>query len=211
MKPVSTEQAVIKLFCFPRSGNSREVKIVLAEKGLKYEAINVHADKEVKESPEFKKASPKGKVPAIIDGEVYLSEAFLINQYLDGKYPAPPLMPHDEKLKEEIREFVNEIDKKMVLNIGLLVIECLLKPKPEQREDFKEKKRAEVLAGMKELDDRLKDKAYLFGEYSLADVAITPHLAALPILGSGIPADLKHLIAWFERIKARPSFKQSLS
>ena len=211
MKPANTEQAMIKLFCFPRSGNSREVRIVLAEKGLPYETVDVHADKAVKESPEFKKASPKGTVPAIIDGEVYLSEAFLINQYLDEKYPSPSLLPKEEKTREEIRKFVADIDKKMVLNIGLLVIECLLKPKPEQREDFKEKKRAEVLAGMKELDGRLKDQAYLFGEYSLADVAITPHVAALPILGSGIPADLTHLIAWFERIKARPSFKQSTS
>lgn len=207
----AAEKAVIKLFCFPRSGNSREVKIVLAEKGLTYEAINVHAGKEVKETTEFKKASPNGKVPAIIDGDVYMSEAFLINQYLDEKYPPPPLMPRDETAKEAIRKFVNEIDKKMVLNIGLLVIECLLKPKPEQREDFKEKKRAEVLAGLKELDERLKDKSYLFGDYSLADVAITPHVAALPILGSGIPAELKNMTAWLERIKARPSFKQSTS
>ena len=201
---------MIKLYCFPRSGNSREVKIVLAEKGLKYEAIDVHATKDVKESPEFKKASPGGKVPAIIDGDVYLSEAFLINQYLDDKYPSLPLMPKDAKSREEIKQFVNEIDKKMVLNIGLLVIECLLKPKPDQREDFKAKKRAEVLAGMKELDERLKDKSYLFGDYSLADVAITPHVAALPILGSGIPAELKNMTAWFQRIQSRPSFQQSL-
>src|SRR3989338_7042940 len=200
---------MIKLYCFPRSGNSREVKIVLAEKGLKYEAIDVHATKDVKESPEFKKASPGGKVPAIIDGDVYLSEAFLINQYLDDKYPSLPLMPKDAKSREEIKQFVNEIDKKMVLNIGLLVIECLLKPKPDQREDFKAKKRAEVLAGMKELDERLKDKSYLFGDYSLADVAITPHVAALPILGSGIPAELKNMTAWFQRIQSRPSFQLS--
>ena len=183
---------------------------MLAEKGLKYEAIDVHATKDVKESPEFKKASPGGKVPAIIDGDVYLSEAFLINQYLDDKYPSLPLMPKDAKSREEIKQFVNEIDKKMVLNIGLLVIECLLKPKPDQREDFKAKKRAEVLAGMKELDERLKDKSYLFGDYSLADVAITPHVAALPILGSGIPAELKNMTAWFQRIQSRPSFQQSL-
>ena len=202
---------MLKLYCFPRSGNSREVKIVLAEKNIPFEPINVHADKAVKESPEFKKASPKGTVPAIIDGEVYMAEAFLINQYLDQKSPAPPLMPKDERLKEEIRQFVAVIDKKLVLNIGLLVIECLLKPKPEQRENFKETKRAEVLSGLKEIDQRLQGKDYLFGDYSLADVAVTPHIAALPILGSGIPADLKNLTAWFQRIQARPSFKQSLN
>ena len=202
---------MIKLYCFPRSGNSREVKIVMAEKRIPFEPINVHADKEAKESPEFRKASPKGTVPAIIDGDVYMSEAFLINQYLDQKYPEPTLMPQDEKRKEELRRFVAVVDKKLVLNIGLLVIECLLKPKPEQREDFKEKKRAEVLEGMKEIDRMLEGKEYIFENYSLADVAVTPHIAALPILGSGIPADLKNMTAWFQRIQARPSFKQSLN
>ncbi len=202
---------MIILYCFPRSGNSREVKIVLAEKNISYEPINVHADQAVKESPDFKKASPKGTVPAIIDGDVYMAEAFLINQYLDKKSPEPPLMPKETGKKEAIIQFVTTIDKKLVLNIGLLVIECLLKPKPEQREDFKEKKRAEVLAGLKEMDHQLEGKDYLFGEYSLADVAVTPHIAALPILGSGIPQDLKNLTAWFQRIQARPSFKQSLN
>ncbi len=201
----------MKLYCFPRSGNSREVKIVLAEKGVTFEAIDVHANKEVKESPDFKKASPKGTVPAIIDGEIYLSEAFLINEYLDSKYPSPPLMPKDEDRCREIREFVKTIDKGMVLNIGLLVIECLLKPKPDQREDFKEKKRIEVVKTLAELDKKLEGKEYLFGDFSLADVAVTPHLAAFPMLGGAIPAELKNVHAWLKRIQNRPSFKQSQS
>lgn len=200
---------MITLYCFPRSGNSREVKITLAEKGIPFEPIDVHADKKIKESPEFKKASPRGTVPAIIDGDVYLAEAFEINQYLDRKHPNPPLMPADESEKQAIRDFVKIIDKAMVLNIGLLVIECILKPKPEQREDFKAKKRAEVLGALRELDGRLEGKEYLFGAYSLADVAVTPHVAALPILGVSIPAELKNVTAWFGRIQARPSFKSS--
>lgn len=200
----------MKLYCFPRSGNSREVKLVLAEKQIPFEPIDIKADPTVKESPEFKKASPKGTVPAIIDGDVYLSEAYFINEYLEKKYPVPALMPKDEAKRQEIKQFVLLIDKLMVLNIGLLVIECLLKPKDQQREDFKTKKRAEVLEGMKELDRRLEGKEYLFGEYTLADIAITPHLAALPILGSGIPSDLHNLTAWYKRIQARPNFQKSL-
>jgi glutathione S-transferase len=199
----------MKLFCFPRSGNSREVRIVLAEKAIPYEAVNVHADPAVKDSAEFKKASPQGKVPAIADGEVFMSEAFLINQYLETKYPSPALMPSDAAQRAEIEAFVRDIDKKMVLNIGLLVIECLLKPKAEQREEFKQKKRAEVVEALKDIDRRLEGREYLFGDYSLADVAVTPHIAALPILGTGIPPELKNATAWFERLRQRPSFAAS--
>ena len=200
---------MIKLYCFPRSGNSREVRIVLAEKNIPYETVNIHADPSVKESPDFKKASPRGTVPAIIDGDVYLSEALHINQYLDSRYPERPLLPSDAARRGEIEAFIRTIDKTMVLNVGLLVIECLLKPKDQQREEIKEKKRAEIQEGLKKIDAMLEGKDYLFGEFTLADVAVTPHLAALPILGTGIPAELKNATAWFARIKQRPSFAAS--
>ncbi len=197
----------MKLYCFPRSGNSREVKIVLAEKNVSFEPVNVHADASVKESPEFKKASPQGKVPAIIDGDVYMSEAFLINQYLEKKYPQPALFPDGKRA--EIEAFVNENDKSFVLQIGLLVIECLLKPKEQQKEEIKVAQRAKILEGLKRFDKMLEGKDYLLGEFSLADVSVTPHIAALPILGTGIPPEFKNTTAWFERIKKRPSFAAS--
>lgn len=200
---------MMKLFCFPKSGNSREVKIVLAEKKVPFESVNVHGGAAVKESPDFKKASPQGKVPAIIDGDVYMSEAFLINQYLDKKYPQPALLPADRARRAEIERFVNEFDKSFVLQIGLLVIECLLKPKEQQKEETKRIQRAKIVEGLKRLDKMLEGKEYLFGEFSLADVAVTPHVAALPLLGSGIPPELKNAAAWFERIRKRPSFAAS--
>ena len=199
----------MKLYCFPRSGNSREVKIVLAEKNVSYEPINVHSDPSVKESPEFKKASPQGKVPAIIDGDVYMPEAFHINLYLEKKYPQPALLPQDTAKRGEIERFVHENDKSFVLQIGLLVIECLLKPKDQQKEEIKEAQRAKIREGLQRLDKMLEGKEYLFGAYSLADVSVTPHIAALPILGTGIPPEFKNATAWFDRIKKRPSFAAS--
>ncbi len=202
---------MMKLYCFPRSGNSREVKLALFEKNIPFEPVNTHAPDFNKEDAEFKKASTQGKVPAIIDGDIYMSEAFEINQYLDKKYPAPALLPKDETLKTQIREWVASSDKRFVLKIGLLVIECLLKPKDQQKEETKQKLRGEIAEVLKEIDGMLEGREYLFGDYSLADISITPHIAALPILGTGIPAELKNVITWFARIQARPSFKQSAS
>ena len=201
---------MIKLYCFPRSGNSREVKLVLAEKNIPFEQVNVHEKDFNKEDPEFKKASPQGKVPAIIDGDVYMPEAFHINEYLDKKYPGIALMPTNEAARVKIREWVTLYDKRLVLKIGLLVIECLLKPKDQQKEETKTRLRGEIAEAMKEVDTLVAGKNYLFGDYSLADIAITPHIAALPILGTSIPAELKNMAAWFGRIQARSSFKQSV-
>ena len=201
---------MLKLYCFPRSGNSREVKLALAEKNIPFTQVNVHEKDFNKEDPEFKKASPQGKVPAIIDDGVYMSEAYHINEYLDKKYPDPPLMPKDEASRAKIREWVALYDKRLVLKIGLLVIECLLKPKDQQKEETKIKLRGEIHEAMKEVDTLIAGKEYLFGDYSLADIAITPHIAALPILGTSIPSEFKNMTAWFGRIQARPSLKQSV-
>ncbi len=200
---------MIRLYCFPRSGNSREVKLALAEKNIPFEAVDVHQKDFNKEDPEFRKASLQGKVPAIIDGDVYMSEAYAINEYLEKKYPEKPLLPKDETTRAKIREWVALYDKRLVLRIGLLVIECLLKPKDQQKEETKTKLRGEIASGMKEVDALLAGKDYIFGDYSLADIAITPHIAALPILGTAIPADLKNMTAWLTRIQTRPSFQKS--
>jgi glutathione S-transferase len=200
---------VIKLYCFPRSGNSREVKLALAEKNLPFQPINTHDATFNKEDAEFRKASPQGKVPAIIDGTTYLSEAYAINEYLERIYPQYPLLPPDDVTRLKIREWVALYDKKLVLKIGLLVIECLLKAKDQQKEETKEKFRGEIRETLKDLDVMLEGKEYLFGAYSLADISVTPHLAALPILGTAIPTDTKNVQAWFKRIQERPSFKLS--
>lgn len=199
----------MRLYYFPRSGNSREVRIVLAEKGITPEKVNVHAPDFSKEDPDFKKASPGGKVPAIIDGNVYLSEAYKINEYLEDKYPQNPLLPKSPEDRKKIHDWVALYDKKLVLKIGLLLIECILKPKDQQKEETKQKLRQEILDALKEVDALLTSREYLFGSYSLADVSLIPHLAVLPRLGVELGEGYPHLKRWLERMKARPSFSQT--
>lgn len=200
---------MLKLYCFPRSGNSREVKLVLAEKGIAYEKINIRDAAFDPESPEFKRASPGGKVPAIIDRDIYMSEAYHINEYLEDKYPQSPLLPGSSAEREKIRQWVAVYDKRLCLKIGLMLIECLLKPKDRQKEEVKVRLRGEILAGLKELDQALDGKEYFFGTYGLADISMTPHLAALHRVNIEIPAELSNLLAWLERVKTRPSFTAS--
>ncbi len=199
----------MKLYCFPRSGNSREVRLVLAEKGVAYEKINVHAPEFNKEDPEFKKASPGGKVPAIIDGGVYLSEAYHINEYLEDKYTQNPILPKDKVERAKIGEWVARYDKQLVLKIGLLLIECILKPKEQQKEETKIKFRGEILASLKEVNSFLEGKEYLFGQYSLADISLTPHLVVLPRLGVELGSEYANVNAWINRVKVRPAFTAS--
>ena len=79
----------------------------------------------------------------------------------------------------------------------------------EIKEEIKEKLKKDILQGLKELNQKHEGKDYLFGDYSLGHVSMTPHLAALPRLGLSISEDLTYLKGWFDRIQARPSFTVS--
>ena len=194
----------MKLFCFPRSGNSREVKLVLEEKGIPYENLNIR-EEAVKESEDFKKASPTQKVPAIIDGDVYMNEAYDICEYLEDKYPDTPLLPKDDSERQKIQEWSDKYEKELALKIGLLLIECVLKPKERQSEDVKEKLRRGICEALSECESHLADQEYFFGEYSLADISLTPHINIIGRLGLSLD-DFPHVHSWMERVRSRPNF-----
>ena len=86
---------MIKLYDFKSSPNCQRVKVVLAEKNLPYEIVPVDLRKQEQKTPEYLKLNPYGKVPVLTDDATVLYESLIINEYLDEKYPNPPLMPKD--------------------------------------------------------------------------------------------------------------------
>ncbi len=201
----------MKLFCFPRSGNSREVKLVLAEKGVAYESINTHAEDFNQSDAEFRKASPVGEVPALIDDSSYLCDALDINLYLENKYTQKPLLPKEKNKQNEIVAWIKDYDKRLTIKIGLYIVECLLKPKERQSEETKKTLLAGIQKGLKDADTFLGNKDFFFGEYSLADIALTPHVAALPRVNLGLTDEHPNLKRWLEKVKSRPNFTASMN
>lgn len=85
----------IKLYSYWRSSCAHRVRIALNLKGLDYEYIPVNLLKGDQFSPEFQKINPMGFVPALVDGDVVVSDSFAIIMYLEEKYPERPLLPRD--------------------------------------------------------------------------------------------------------------------
>jgi len=86
----------------------------------------------------------------------------------------------------------------------------------QMRKPEEEREREKIAEGEREardhfayLDRELKDREYFAGEFSLADISFIPPLANLERAGFPIPGDFPNLKAWWERMKARPSFKES--
>uniref|UniRef100_M4ECU1 glutathione transferase n=2 Tax=Brassica campestris TaxID=3711 RepID=M4ECU1_BRACM len=85
----------LKLYSYWRSSCGHRVRIALSLKGIEYEYIPVNLLKGEQFDPDFMKINPMGTVPALVDGEVVITDSFAIIMYLDEKYPEPPLLPRD--------------------------------------------------------------------------------------------------------------------
>ncbi len=209
----SSEQPRLKLYQFAASGNSRIVRIVLEEKGLPFERVNIDVTKGENRTPEFLKLNPRGKVPVLVhsasQGDVVLSESSVINEYLEEVFPKPPLMPAAPAQRAHVRSMVYLFDTELSPTTGLLIIEKLLKKPEEQRADFvaeRQKATREILARLTEM---MTGGPYLAGDFSLADASFIPVLAVMAPCGIILEREFPKLAQWFAEVKKRPSFTAS--
>ena len=98
---------MIKLYDFASSPNCQRVKIVLAEKDLPYEIVPIDLRAKEQKTPDFLKLNPNGKVPVLTDDDLVLYESCIINEYLEEKYPNPPLLPKDPAKKAKARILID--------------------------------------------------------------------------------------------------------
>ncbi|MGN6720389.1 MAG: glutathione S-transferase family protein [Candidatus Binatia bacterium] len=98
---------MIKLYDFKSSPNCQRVKIVLAEKNLPYDIAPIDLRAHEQKTPEYLKLNPYGKVPVLTDDATVLYESLIINEYLDEKYPNPPLMPKDPAKRAKARILID--------------------------------------------------------------------------------------------------------
>ena len=98
---------MIKLYDFKSSPNCQRVKIVLAEKNLPYEIVPIDLRAKQQKTPDYLKLNPNGKVPVLTDGDTVLYESCIINEYLDEKYPNPPLLPKEAGAKAKARILID--------------------------------------------------------------------------------------------------------
>jgi glutathione S-transferase len=201
--------AAIKLYDFLSSPNCQRVKVVLAEKKLPYETIPIDLKKGEQKKAEFLKLNPYGKVPVIIDGATDLYESLIINEYLDEKYPEPPLMPKDHAKRAKIR---------ILIDYGMNHVDVpYQKIRHELLKDAKERNQETIDAAKTDLKNRLQrlereigDQPFLAGDFSLVDAALIPRFIRMEGMGVFPDASLSNLGGWLNRMKERASVKTIL-
>lgn len=191
------------------SSNSDRVKIALAEKGLAWDGVTVSLAKKEQKSPEHLKRNPYGKIPVIDDDGKILFESCIINEYLDEKYPNPPLMPKDPYMRGRGRILVDYALNYLHEPYWALRGE-MLKKESERNEAVMEEKHRTLQHLLLYLEEALGDTAYFLGALSLTDIAIIPRFLRMESYGALPAPTLPRLNAWLERMKERASVKAIL-
>jgi glutathione S-transferase len=200
---------MIKLYTFPPSTNSRKVRIVLLEKGLEFERINVDLTKREQKNPEYLKIHPFGQVPALDDEGFVIYDSTVINEYLEDEYPYPSLMPADSEGRARARLLEDFRDTHFNPYCVHIMYE-MRKPEGERDTQRIDTAKTQIGACLARLEHELDGKEYLAGSFSLADIAFMANLDLLDRFGIHVdPSRFKNTAAWIARLKARPSFTAS--
>lgn len=196
--------SMLKFYHNPLSPNSRRVWIVLLEKELPFELIQMELDGD-QFKPEFMAISPFHHIPALVDDDFSMVESQAIIDYLEAMYPSPALQTNDPKalgIVQMVRmTTINELAPAMSPMVSQMF--GFGAPEAEKLEQSKQK-----LAVVLQFFDRLLDgNAYFGGDrLSLADITAGVSIPWLPKLGMSID-QYQNVKAWSDRLQSRPAWQ----
>jgi len=197
----ANKRSVMTLYSGTNDPYSHWVRLVLAEKGINVDIIEISNG----ELPEdLLHLNPYGTFPTIVDRDLVLYEPNIIVEYLDERFPHPPLLPVYPVARAKSRQMMHRIERDWY-------------PLLQKIETGSNER--EIKAARKQLQDSLISLAPLFGnkpyflsdEFTLVDCYIAPLLWRLPKLGLELPTSAKPIKTYAERLFQRPTFKASLS
>ncbi|MGH7873216.1 MAG: glutathione S-transferase family protein [Candidatus Binatia bacterium] len=200
---------MIKLYDFKSSPNCQRVKVVLVEKNLAHEIIPIDLRKQEQKTPKYLQMNPYGKVPVLTDDDTVLYESCVINEYLEEKYPNPPLLPKDPGKKAKARILIDYGMAHFDSPYQKLRMELMKDPK-EQSQPIIDGAKSELSKLLQRFEEELGDQQYLVGDFSLVDADLIPRFTRLEGFGVLPDPSLPRLTKYLERMKARPSIKAIL-
>jgi maleylacetoacetate isomerase len=200
----------MQLYSFFNSSTSYRVRIALALKGLPYDTlpINIRTG-EHRAAAYIAQVNPSASVPALVDGEIQLSQSLAIIDYLDTRHPEPRLIPADPIQRARVLELGNAIacDIHPVNNLRVLrYLQDVLKVTPEQKDVWYRHWINEGMAAVERLLTRYGCGPWCFGDTpTLADIALVPQIANA--LRMGCPLDrYERAMAVYNHAMAHPAF-----
>jgi RNA polymerase-associated protein len=201
MAVIANRRSVMTLFSRPTDIHSHRTRLVLAEKNINIEISNVAGN----DLPEdLMDLNPYHTVPTLVDRDLTLYDSRVIIEYLDERFPHPPLMPVDPVTRAQFRLALFRIETDWYA----LAEEA--EASGDGRLSAKSRKllRESILQSIELFGARTY---FLSDEFSLVDCTIAPLLWRLPVYGIELGSEAEPIDEYMQRVFARRSFQQSLT
>jgi glutathione S-transferase len=200
---------MIRLHWHPFSIVPRRVRILLREKGIPHEEVEIDVYRRANRAPEFRRLNPFGQIPVLEDDDLVICESVAILEYLEEKFPRPRFLSADLRERATTRQFM--------LWSGDYFFgswEAWMAPvvTPERPVDpaARGKARDDMQAHMDVVERRLEGREWLIDDYSLADICYAPLVTVFSRVALGDLIDTRPAVAaWVERLRARPAVRDT--
>ena len=182
---------------------SHRVRMVLAEKGVTVDIVDVDPGTKLEELAEL---NPYGSVPTLLDRDLVLYESAVIMEYLDERFPHPPLLPVYPVARAQSRLLVHRIEKDWSGRVDLLMA-------GKGRETVLTKARTELRESLVSVAPVFGERDYFMSEeFTLVDCCVAPILWRLKVLDIKLPErSTRAMQRYMQMIFERKSFRESLS
>jgi RNA polymerase-associated protein len=191
------------LFSDPTSHYSHRVRIVLAEKGVTVDIEDLDSKAVTQEIYE---SNPYGTLPTLIDRDLVLYESKVVMEYLDERFPHPPLLPVYPVARAQSRLWIYRVER----DLCTLVDSILENPQTETAEVARKELRELLIS----ISDIFTETSFFMNEeFTLVDCCLASMLWRLPQLDIDLPRNrqTKPLYDYLDRVFNRPSFQESLT
>ena len=191
---------MMKLYSNSTDPFSHRCRIVLFEKGMDFEVIDVDL---TNQSEDLSILSPYSNAPVLVERDLILTDANIINEYIDERFPHPQLMPPDPVMRARARLFLKDFESELFIHMH----------------DMDSSDQSKKIAARKIITETLikltpilsKQPYLLHDEYSMLDVAIAPLLWRLDHYEIKLPNQSSSILKYADKLFKRPLFEEAMS
>jgi len=200
MALIANRKSVMTLFSGRTDIYSHRVRIVLAEKGINVEYHYINNDNKPEDLIDL---NPYNTVPTLVDRELVLFDSQIIMEYLDERFPHPPLMPVDPVSRARSRQMLYRIQRDWYGMVDTL---------SGDNDSGKAEARKALTDALTTVAPIFEQKLFFMSdEFSIIDCAIAPILWRLPSFDIELPSQAKAVTDYSDRLFERETFQASLS
>tara|TARA_B100000767_G_scaffold226877_1_gene216652 strand:+ start:19 stop:612 length:594 start_codon:yes stop_codon:yes gene_type:complete len=190
----------MKLYSNSTDPFSHRCRIVLFEKGMDFEVIDVDL---MNQSEDLSILSPYSNAPVLVERDLVLTDANIINEYIDERFPHPQLMPPDPVMRARARLFLKDFENELFIYMHDM---------DSSDQSKKTAARKSIMETLIKLTPILSKQPYLLHEeYSMLDVAIAPLLWRLDHYEIKLPNQSSAILKYADKLFKRPLFEEAMS